>query len=664
MKKLLLLGLVISLGLSVSAQQLRQNLRTHKAIDRLEIANAPEKPTSTIEDLYKPVNNNGSKFVSIIDIGTSANAYSYGYGGGQKNILAYNSDINTVTNFHRMCGALDPDGYSGDLGYDVSIDGGMTFTNMVECYVATENAGGTYYTDAARYPNHGIYNPAGNTDPANAYVTFYVPTLDGTNSPDSWGGHGYGVSNIGDPTYTTKHLVSSDAGEDIFRYIPDAFTVTNLGDVWVVDFSQDWSTGSLNYTGYMLVIHGVWNEDLMDYEYEEFLVDCPFENAESRPAMAKVEFAPDGMTGYIAILGNDGELEFQEGTYYPILWKTTDAGETWDDPIQVEISGPDGIESILYYMTDAEWESIWAEPPGPEREEVAFTTAFDFDMSVDGNGNPHLAVGVSVSGSDPWTIISANPYYAIADIYSPDGGITWDAHIIDQPKTFRSSFDESYTEDSRTQISRDKNGQYIYVSYMDTQMEGEEDNNYPDIMARGIRVADGMMTMADSAGILLDRATNVTNLSDGMWQAYFMVMANEVKDVTTGMDIEHVIPFTYEELNITNVGDPVQYKYIQDFTFVWAWDNINEVETNNFSVAQNYPNPFAGQTEINVSLNQSSNLSLDVYNLMGQNVYSVNAGEVSGNYTFTLNGKDLQPGVYFYNVTAGGKTVSKKMIVE
>ncbi|NCD43381.1 MAG: hypothetical protein EOL88_15015, partial [Bacteroidia bacterium] len=323
MKKLLLLGLIVSLGLTVSAQQLRQNLKSYSANTEQQIANAPEKPSTIINDLYRPVYNGKDRFVDIIDIGTSANAYSYGYAGGQKSILAYNAEINTVTHLHRMGGTLDPGGYSGDLGYDVSTDGGQTFTNMVECYIAENNAGGTYFTDAARYPNHGIYNPVGNTDPANAYVAFCAPTLDGSNSPDSWGGYGLGVSNIGDPTYTTKTLLSSNPGDNIYRYIPDGYTITNTGDVWIVDIDQDWSTGSLIYTGYLLISHGVWNAETNDFEYDEFLLDCPVTEELVRPSNSKVEFAPDGQTGYIAILGDNDELDFSAGAIYPILWKTT-----------------------------------------------------------------------------------------------------------------------------------------------------------------------------------------------------------------------------------------------------------------------------------------------------------------------------------------------------
>ncbi len=104
-----------------------------------------------------------------------------------------------------MGGELDPGGYSGDMGYDVSVDGGLTWTNMIEMYVAENNAGGEYYTDAARYPNHGVWNPEGNTDINNAWMNYFAPNLDGSNSTDSWGGgYSFGAVNMGDPSIKTK----------------------------------------------------------------------------------------------------------------------------------------------------------------------------------------------------------------------------------------------------------------------------------------------------------------------------------------------------------------------------------------------------------------------------------------------------------------------------
>ncbi|MEZ5084460.1 MAG: T9SS type A sorting domain-containing protein [Bacteroidales bacterium] len=82
-------------------------------------------------------------------------------------------------------------------------------------------------------------------------------------------------------------------------------------------------------------------------------------------------------------------------------------------------------------------------------------------------------------------------------------------------------------------------------------------------------------------------------------------------------------------------------------------------------VAQNQPNPFNGTSTVYVNLNKGANLSLDVTNMMGQVVYSIDAGQASaGLNKLEIDGSQLSSGVYFYTVTAGKSVVTKKMIVE
>lgn len=81
-------------------------------------------------------------------------------------------------------------------------------------------------------------------------------------------------------------------------------------------------------------------------------------------------------------------------------------------------------------------------------------------------------------------------------------------------------------------------------------------------------------------------------------------------------------------------------------------------------VSQNYPNPFSSTSEVAVSLDRRTSLSLDVYNMVGQKVYGVDKGQVSaGFHTMTIDGSKLRSGIYFYTVTAGSHNVTKKMIV-
>ncbi|MCK4676754.1 MAG: T9SS type A sorting domain-containing protein, partial [Bacteroidales bacterium] len=53
-----------------------------------------------------------------------------------------------------------------------------------------------------------------------------------------------------------------------------------------------------------------------------------------------------------------------------------------------------------------------------------------------------------------------------------------------------------------------------------------------------------------------------------------------------------------------------------------------------------------------------------VFNLMGQKVYVYNAGIVgSGVHQLTIDGSNLQSGVFFYTVKADENSVTRKMIV-
>ncbi len=92
---------------------------------------------------------------------------------------------------------------------------------------------------------------------------------------------------------------------------------------------------------------------------------------------------------------------------------------------------------------------------------------------------------------------------------------------------------------------------------------------------------------------------------------------------------------------------------------------VNEHPGNSIYVSQNTPNPFHGRTTINVQLENNANLSLAVYSIVGKKIYEISKGNVdSGSYQFSLDGSQLQSGVYFYTVKINNETVTKKMIVE
>lgn len=83
-----------------------------------------------------------------------------------------------------------------------------------------------------------------------------------------------------------------------------------------------------------------------------------------------------------------------------------------------------------------------------------------------------------------------------------------------------------------------------------------------------------------------------------------------------------------------------------------------------FALNQNYPNPFNPTTRISFSLAKSSFTTLDVYNILGQKVASLIAKNMTrGYHEVNFNASSLTSGVYFYKLTSGSQSITKKLVL-
>ena len=79
---------------------------------------------------------------------------------------------------------------------------------------------------------------------------------------------------------------------------------------------------------------------------------------------------------------------------------------------------------------------------------------------------------------------------------------------------------------------------------------------------------------------------------------------------------------------------------------------------------QNYPNPFNPTTIIRIYLNQSSMMSLTIYNMLGQLIKVVDQSyKPAGGYSYDVNMGNLASGIYVYALQQGTSVISKKMIL-
>ena len=92
--------------------------------------------------------------------------------------------------------------------------------------------------------------------------------------------------------------------------------------------------------------------------------------------------------------------------------------------------------------------------------------------------------------------------------------------------------------------------------------------------------------------------------------------------------------------------------------------NISSEVPAGFSLSQNYPNPFNQSTIFNFQCPLKSRVSLKVYDVMGREV-TVLVNEVlgAGSYSVRFDAGSLASGTYFYKITAGDFSETKRMLM-
>ncbi len=93
-------------------------------------------------------------------------------------------------------------------------------------------------------------------------------------------------------------------------------------------------------------------------------------------------------------------------------------------------------------------------------------------------------------------------------------------------------------------------------------------------------------------------------------------------------------------------------------------NNTNQITNKEYELLQNYPNPFNPKTVISYQLAVSNNVSIKVYDVLGNEIKTlVNEKQNSGSYKIGFDGSNLPSGIYFYKFISGSFSDTKRMIL-
>ena len=92
----------------------------------------------------------------------------------------------------------------------------------------------------------------------------------------------------------------------------------------------------------------------------------------------------------------------------------------------------------------------------------------------------------------------------------------------------------------------------------------------------------------------------------------------------------------------------------------------DSVLPNKFYLSQNYPNPFNPSTRIRYSILNGANVEMKIFDILGREIAVLVKGyKPAGNYEveFSIAGKGIPSGIYFYKLTAGDFSSVKKLVI-
>jgi len=705
-------------GITNTAEKVNQKSRILES-ETPSFSNKAANPTENTSVIQpNSVSNSASSpIISSVFNRFSGSMNVFGFLVSNQKALSYNRHLKTFCFIQRKSPtyvtnpALNANAQSGAIVAYLGQDDGTTWDSTL---IQASN------TNWARYPQGGIYNPPGNTTFTNAYVVGSGPVTQ-VNTSLGWIGSWYASKRLTSPgtnSVGTDVQFFSNAGPNygsvtspamIKQDFPrNSFTSTDDGVVRAVgslnlnvnDVSSNVAYGLRGFSiakGLFTSGAFVWTADTIIPPTNTLSATMGSGNEGSKvmfgtPYMA---FNDAGTHGYFVVIGSRMGSTGSNIGYQPIVYKTTNSGNSWVlvNGIDFNTGNWDKLKNSMLSTNTTTYEIPF------------FKTDEGIDVTVDKDNKLHIVstvVGTARAHTDSvgytWQFKSPelyawlyepNAYPYIFD-FSGDGTGTWNHTLIDSlssegPSSTSgdpgfgsnpwgsSTAGESVNSDSRIQVSRSYDGEFLLYSWAESDTTlttgGVKWNEFPNIKQRALRLCDGAVS-TDELAISSPAVGFNARVRD---KAYFHFMSSTCKaGGSTATAATFTTAYTVSNNVATDGITAVDNFYANAIvTHSFASSACGASVTTGVSAAKTeanqstvFPNPTHNNVTVQISLTQAKDVTVDIYNAIGQVVSSTKTNGQLGVNTINVNLNNANAGVYFVKIKAGSSESTKKLIVE
>jgi hypothetical protein len=365
------------------------------------------------------------------------------------------------------------------------------------------------------------------------------------------------------------------------------------------------------------------------------------------------------------------------------LWRTMDYGTVDQfDPIDLSAFTTSGLEiglnyrnGVLYlsgygvfpgetgdvwnvfYISSMDEGATWSAPNGPNLGSTDWralpaiaASPYDdwqadlaFDVQVDNMGYVHI-FGVVEDLDDP------NADRAVVEIFETGSG--WDARFVAEnlASSTRVDYNNFFQMGHHVGTAASVDGSQMAAAWLAAGAAGD---TLPDLWVSNFvsgawSAPMNLTNTPDYAELLLQVAPIMRDDGDGLQTMFF---ARAYQSGTTA--------YPPDDLVSTDIWVS-EYQ----FNFVTSVEPTSGTVPGTFQLEQNYPNPFNPTTNIRYSIPAGSVVTLKVFNMLGQEIATLQNGhQDAGSYLAKFDATSLANGTYYYTLTAGSFSETKKMIV-